>query len=189
MPKLSEPRGRPTKIDDTTICPLRKKCIIKGCSEEATSWFPLLPGGPAFCSKHHYRATEYGADLTPFDPEDPRNQKRILVPRVINRRKEGIPKGSVYVGRPSKWGNPMTVRELRELFPNDTEEELNQKAVDWYRDYLKVHPEFLEETVKELAGKDLVCWCAPLPCHADVLLELANLPCPQGWLKKVDNSN
>ena len=83
----------------------------------------------------------------------------------------------------------MTVRELRRLFPNDTEEELNQKAVDWYRDYLKVHPEFLEETVKELAGKDLVCWCAPLPCHADVLLELANLPCPQGWLKKVDNSN
>lgn len=27
---------------------------------------------------------------------------------------------------------------------------------------------------KELKGKDLVCWCAPLPCHADVLLELAN---------------
>ena len=26
----------------------------------------------------------------------------------------------------------------------------------------------------ELKGKDLVCWCAPQPCHADVLLEIAN---------------
>jgi len=26
----------------------------------------------------------------------------------------------------------------------------------------------------ELRGKDLICWCAPLPCHADILLELAN---------------
>ncbi|GAG87489.1 unnamed protein product, partial [marine sediment metagenome] len=30
----------------------------------------------------------------------------------------------------------------------------------------------------ELKGKDLVCWCAPLPCHADVLLELANPSIP-----------
>jgi hypothetical protein len=26
----------------------------------------------------------------------------------------------------------------------------------------------------ELRGRDLVCWCAPLPCHGDVLLELAS---------------
>jgi len=28
--------------------------------------------------------------------------------------------------------------------------------------------------ISELRGKDLVCWCAPKPCHADILLELAN---------------
>jgi len=98
--------------------------------------------------------------------------------RVLNKRTDEIPPGAAYVGRPGKWGNPMTIRELRRLFPEDTQEELNQRAVDWYKEYLKeyikVHPEFLTEIIRELAGKDLVCWCTPLPCHADVLLELAN---------------
>jgi len=35
------------------------------------------------------------------------------------------------------------------------------------------NPELLA-ALPELRGKDLVCWCSPLPCHADVLLELAN---------------
>jgi len=71
MRKLREPRGKSTRVGDTVIRPLRDKCVIKGCNEGATSWWPLLPGGPAFCSKHYHRAVEYGADLTPFDPEDP----------------------------------------------------------------------------------------------------------------------
>ena len=33
----------------------------------------------------------------------------------------------------------------------------------------------LSDDLEELRGKDLVCWCAPLPCHADVLLRLANV--------------
>ncbi len=33
---------------------------------------------------------------------------------------------------------------------------------------------FNSEDVAELKGKDLVCWCSPLPCHADFLLEMAN---------------
>lgn len=100
------------------------------------------------------------------------------MPRVLNKRTDEIPPDAKYVGRPSKYGNPMTVRELRRLFPTDTAEKLNAKAVAWYKDYLeeyiKVHPEFLDVIKKELKGYDLVCWCAPLPCHADVLLELAN---------------
>lgn len=73
MEKLTEPRGRPTKIGNTTIRPMRKKCVIPGCNNEATSWWPLLPGGPAFCAEHYRKATGYGADLTPFDPSDPWN--------------------------------------------------------------------------------------------------------------------
>ncbi len=100
------------------------------------------------------------------------------MPRVLNKRKDKIPEDAVYVGRPSKYGNHITVKELKSLFPNDTQEELNRKAVDWYREYLEAHfmshPEFLAEIRNELKGHDLVCWCAPLPCHADILLELAN---------------
>jgi len=32
----------------------------------------------------------------------------------------------------------------------------------------------LLQDLGELKGKDLVCWCSPLPCHGDILLELAN---------------
>lgn len=73
MSKLSEPGGRSVKVGSTIIRPTRKKCVIPGCTDDATSWWPLLPGGPAFCPSHYGRAVEYGADLTPFDPEDPFN--------------------------------------------------------------------------------------------------------------------
>lgn len=47
-------------------------------------------------------------------------------------------------------------------------------ALAGYRDYLEAHPALKAAARVELRGKDLVCWCAPLPCHADILLELAN---------------
>lgn len=93
--------------------------------------------------------------------------------KVLNKRTDQIPVEAVYVGRPSKWGNPMTVKELQRLFPNDTLTELNRKAVRWYERYLAENAKLMDD-IEELTGKDLVCWCAPLPCHADVLLKLAN---------------
>lgn len=86
-------------------------------------------------------------------------------PRVLNKRTDKIPPDAIYVGRPSKWGNPFTAGV------DGTREEVIKR----YRHFL------IEEgyngsvvDVRELKGKDLVCWCAPLPCHADVLLEVAN---------------
>ncbi|KKK62668.1 hypothetical protein LCGC14_3002020 [marine sediment metagenome] len=103
----------------------------------------------------------------------------MVMPKVLNKRTDTIPAGAVYVGRPSKWGNPITIRELKVLFPNDTPLELQEKAVGWYKEYLvedtRMHDTSLtKQAQEELKGKDLVCWCSPLPCHADVLLELAN---------------
>ena len=75
----------------------------------------------------------------------------------------------VYVGRPSKWGNPYSILDSGSV----------ERALELYRDDLEyeidVAPGNLEEIKAELSGKDLACWC-PLnqPCHADVLLELAN---------------
>jgi len=95
-------------------------------------------------------------------------------PVVLNKKTDNIPPDAVYVGRPSRYGNDMSIRELKVLLPNLTYEELQQEAVDWFRRYalarLKVEPKWLEP----LRGKDLVCWCVPLPCHANILLELAN---------------
>jgi len=80
--------------------------------------------------------------------------------KVVHCREEPY---DVYVGRPSKWGNPYIVGK------DGTREEVIQK----YRDYI-VNNERLLESLSELKGKCLACWCAPLPCHGDVLMELAN---------------
>ena len=69
--RLNEPRGRPTRLgNNIVIRPFRKKCVISGCNKDSTSWWPLLPGGPAFCSEHYHRATEYGADFSGPDDFD-----------------------------------------------------------------------------------------------------------------------
>lgn len=96
------------------------------------------------------------------------------MPRVLNKRFDYIPPDAAYVGRPSKWGNDMTIKELRVLFPDDSKEELHKKAVEWFKEYAKERLKIEPDWLLPLRGKDLVCWCAPLPCHADVLLELAN---------------
>lgn len=78
-----------------------------------------------------------------------------------------MPEGAVYVGRPTVYGNPYLQRE----------DESRDELVEMYRHYVltMVHPWIRRAWFRELRGKDLVCWC-PLdqPCHADVLLELAN---------------
>lgn len=85
-----------------------------------------------------------------------------MSPRVYSMRgRRAAPPDAVYVGRPSQWGNPF------ELGPKMGRAE----AIVRFR--LEVLP-FLD--LAPLRGKDLVCWCAPKPCHADVLLEAANRP-------------
>lgn len=107
----------------------------------------------------------------------------------------GCGKPAIYVGRPSEWGNPidlsdvgaqypslddrgvatLVVRDFRVLarrgqlhFPNWRFLGGERGAVTWF------YPS-IDLIRSELAGHDLACWC-PLdsPCHADVLLELAN---------------
>lgn len=92
------------------------------------------------------------------------------MPRVLNKRTDKIPLDAVYVGRPSKWGNPFKVYPDRRggLFAQ-------RVAIDAYRKWLLTDSISPIKDIEELRGKDLVCWCSPLPCHADVLLELANV--------------
>ena len=92
------------------------------------------------------------------------------MPKVYNKRTDkDIPPDAVYVGRPSKWGNPYRVgQKVNGLHIS------RQEAVGFYQGWLEVQLLSKKLDLAELKGKDLVCWCAPLPCHADVLLKLAN---------------
>ena len=95
---------------------------------------------------------------------------RQTVPKVWNRRDPACPKGAVYVGRPSKWGNPFShLPKSIARYRVKTRDE----SITAYRHMLLNAPHLLKD-LPELKGKDLVCWCAPAPCHADILVELAN---------------
>ena len=82
--------------------------------------------------------------------------------KVLNKRNSGIPAGAVYVGRPSKFGNPY------EIGRDGSREEVIQKYEAWL---LSADNGLRIEDLRQLKGKDLVCWCAPLACHAEVLLK------------------
>lgn len=89
--------------------------------------------------------------------------------RIQRKRTKGwtMPVNTVYVGRPSRGGNPYRASGATTA----------AEAVAMFRDYLRRAPDQDEVRtyLNSLRGKDLACWC-PLnqPCHADVLLELAN---------------
>lgn len=83
--------------------------------------------------------------------------------RVWNKH-DVTPPGAVYVGRPSKWGNPFVIG------PDGDRADVIRK----YRSYLFSNKVLMSEAKAELKGRDLVCWCAPKACHADVLMEVAN---------------
>jgi hypothetical protein len=88
----------------------------------------------------------------------------VTRPRVLNKKTDGVPEGAVYVGRPTKWGNPWVVGK----------DGTREQCVNAYERKAAMLYEQDPTRFEELRGKDLVCWCAPEACHADVLLELAN---------------
>jgi hypothetical protein len=103
------------------------------------------------------------------------------MPRVLNvrhlpgfqERRPIIPPGAVYIGRKnaryglmaSKWAN-----QFRAAIHTHAG---HAPAAASYERWLQSE-HHLMEALHELRGLDLVCWCAPLPCHGDVLLRLAN---------------
>ena len=93
-----------------------------------------------------------------------------MKPEVLNKRNDIIPEDAIYVGRPSKWGNPFIIGK------DGTREEVVAKYRKMLVDDLGRNQALTFDDIffTELRGKDLVCWCAPFPCHADILLEFAN---------------
>ncbi len=77
---------------------------------------------------------------------------------VVHCKKE---KYDVYIGRPSKWGNPFPLFLGR------------AKCIEAYEKYLLSNDKLFAD-LHELKGKVLGCYCAPLACHGDVLAKYAN---------------
>ncbi len=67
----------------------------------------------------------------------------------------------VRIDRRTKWGNPFIIGA----------DGTREQVIAQYRSWVLTQPSLLND-LPELIGKDLACWCAPLPCHGDVLLEL-----------------
>lgn len=97
-----------------------------------------------------------------------------MTPRVLNKHHDDIPPDAVYVGRPTSWGNPFKLPNFYRTQSKETKMALRKSVISQYRTYLDENPNLKEQARLLLKGKDLICWCAPLPCHADVLLEIAN---------------
>ncbi len=121
--------------------------------------------------------------------------------RIQRKRTKGwrMPEGAVYVGRPSKWGNPYYPKMDDDynwfVMLEDATGPIQAELAASRSDAMNFSAQFFaddsttgdlveypfDQVKSELAGRDLACWC-PLddghgnrvPCHADVLLELAN---------------
>ena len=101
------------------------------------------------------------------------------MPQVLNirhlpgfkERRPIIPPSAVYIGRQnaryrlpaSKWANPFSIKQEAD----------REAVISAYERWLRLQRHLID-ALRELEGCDLVCWCAPLPCHGDMLLRLAN---------------
>ena len=83
--------------------------------------------------------------------------------RVLNKHAAGGHHGAIYIGRGSKWGNPFRIGA------DGDRATVIAKHARWLRDQ-----HHLLRARDELRGKDLLGFCAPVPCHGDLLLRLAN---------------
>jgi hypothetical protein len=79
--------------------------------------------------------------------------------KVVHCKKEHY---DTYIGRPSKWGNPFNLGDYT-----------REEAITKYREWIVKQPHLMNN-LEELEGKIVGCWCAPLPCHGDVLKELVD---------------
>lgn len=91
----------------------------------------------------------------------------MITGKVVHCKKEPF---DVYIGRTKegigKWGNPFPLRDPKDL-------EMREELLKHYKEYLFSSPKLLN-SLHELRGKTLGCWCAPRTCHGDVLNYLVN---------------
>lgn len=93
--------------------------------------------------------------------------EKSKITTLVNLNKEPY---DVYIGRGSKWGCPFTVIKDRPTLAKEIVE-TKEEALSKYKEYVLSSPELME-SLDELEGKVLGCFCKPEKCHGDILLEL-----------------
>lgn len=86
-----------------------------------------------------------------------------MTTKVVHCKRD---KYNVYIGRPSKWGNPFEIGK----------DDNRQIVISKYALWLLEHPDLIKAIKTELKDKVLGCWCKPKECHGDVLIEFADAP-------------
>lgn len=87
--------------------------------------------------------------------------------KVVHFKKDPY---DVYIGRGSKWGNPFTHKDgTMAQFKVSSRKE----AIEKYEEWIKTQSHLMD-SLYELKGKTLGCWCKPQSCHGDVLKKLAD---------------
>ncbi|QHJ78844.1 MAG: hypothetical protein [Caudoviricetes sp.] len=82
---------------------------------------------------------------------------------VVNKSKSCY---DVYIGRPSKWGNPFSVKEYG-----------RGVCVEMHKQWIKeqiLSGKITKKDFEELRGKRLGCYCKPNACHGDILAKITN---------------
>lgn len=82
--------------------------------------------------------------------------------KVVNKKLR-IPY-DVYIGRPSIFGNPFVIGK------DGTREDVINKYRQWFNWKIRTDADFKRQ-VEALRGKTLGCFCAPAPCHGDVIVD------------------
>jgi hypothetical protein len=148
-------------------------------ADQGSDFPPDLAGLPA-----RKRPT---GDVTPVRMQLSRRKGFSL--QAHSRAVNGLP--AINVARPSKWGNPWAIKGAREAGYSSNETELATWCARLFREWIsgdqrsttrllmdgEERVTALRAALPTIRGKNLACWC-PLdgPCHADVLLDLANRP-------------
>ncbi|HZR02825.1 MAG TPA: DUF4326 domain-containing protein, partial [Burkholderiales bacterium] len=126
---------------------------------------------PSEAMKAHGGTTDAGAHgvPTPGSFGGLENREEVIAkPAIYSMRggQDSYPCWAVRIDRRTKWGNPFKVGR----------DGSREAVIAKYEAWLLARPKMVEAVKSELRGKDLLCWCAPLPCHGDVLLRIANAP-------------
>ncbi len=163
MERPSPPSKRWLHLNRAALCAGQKKARARRNPVKPDSTLPLSAATRREASARKTQAP-YGGFLR---GEYSNMDNPARTPRVLNKRdiKGALPPTAKYCGRPSPLGNPFVIGK------DGTRDEVIAKHAAW----VKTQPQLLP-LIKALRGFDLVCFCAPAPCHCDLYLKMANEP-------------
>ena len=86
---------------------------------------------------------------------------------LYNKHHDDAPADAVYIGRPGPWSNPWPIDTRARDKPAE-----RQRVIQLHKNWVAGQPFYRHAIATELADLPLQCYCAPLPCHGETLLEI-----------------